>query len=66
MSNRKRSHGTSLLDDLAARIGDQRVPGGCDDCDAYQTMTRPSPGVFSVTVHHDSSCPWLLRSRRSR
>lgn len=59
MSNRRRPRRRTCLDDLAAAIGDQRIRGGCDDCDAYQTMSERSAGVFSVTVHHDESCPWL-------
>jgi hypothetical protein len=34
----------------------QRIPGGCDACDAYQTMGERD-GIFIITVHHDSWCP---------
>ena len=51
----------SVLDQLTG----QRVPGGCDDCSAYQTVVEHSPGVYVLTVHHDDSCPWL-RQRESR
>jgi hypothetical protein len=48
---------------------DHQIPGGCDRCDAHQTMTAPWPGspVYCLTVHHDSSCPELARieARRS-
>ena len=56
MSNRRRpAHpAASALDALAGR----RIPGGCDDCDAFQTMTL-TEGVYMLTVHHDESCPWL-------
>lgn len=33
-----------------------RVPGGCDDCHAYQTVTT-APRVVHITVHHDPTCP---------
>ena len=59
MSNRKRPRSGTLLDSIAATIGDQRIAGGCDDCGAYQTMTKRDDGVFRVTVHHDATCPWL-------
>jgi len=40
-----------------------RIPGGCDDCDAYQTVARrPNDtwgGVYVLTVHHDDECPFL-------
>lgn len=58
MTNRQRPLRRTCLDDLAAVIGDQRVRGGCDDCDAYQTMTKLD-GIFHITVHHDDYCPWL-------
>ncbi len=64
MSNRRRPQ--TCLDDLAALLGDRPIAGGCDDCGAYQTMTKTAPGVFSVTVHHDSSCPALAVMERRR
>lgn len=44
-------------------LADQRLPGGCDDCDAYQTVTRAGGGLYVLTVHHDHTCPWLNRDR---
>ena len=37
----------------------RRLPGGCNDCNAYQTMTRVDDGLYVLTVHHDESCPVL-------
>ena len=31
------------------------MPGGCDTCDAYQTMGEQD-GIFVITVHHDDWC----------
>jgi hypothetical protein len=45
----------SDLDNLAGR----HLPGGCDDCDADQTVTQTSDGVYVLTVHHDDGCPFL-------
>lgn len=45
------------LSALAAALVGQRIPGGCDDCTAYQTMTQDAPGVYRLTVHHDGTCP---------
>ncbi len=60
MSNRRRPRrNKTALDTIAAAVGNQRIAGGCDDCDAYQTMTKRDDGVFRVTVHHDDTCPWL-------
>ena len=48
-----------MLEDLTGR----RLPGGCDDCDAYQTVMRMPEdewgGVYILTVHHDAGCPFL-------
>ncbi|MGO8870933.1 MAG: hypothetical protein ACLQPH_05930 [Acidimicrobiales bacterium] len=49
----------SPLDDLFSQLGDQQIPGGCDQCDAYQTMETVSPGVHMIRVHHDDWCPFL-------
>jgi hypothetical protein len=47
--------------------GSQRVPGGCDACEAYQTVTRDSGGVYVLTVHHDDGCPvWRAVGREGR
>lgn len=59
MSNRQtpvRSH----LDAMT----DRRLPGGCDDCDAYQTVTQHGNGVYVLTVHHDASCPYYRGATR--
>lgn len=49
----------SDLEDLFNQIEDEPIPGGCDQCDAYQTVVTLSPGVHSLTVHHDDWCPAL-------
>ncbi len=46
------------LDFLAALIGHE-IPGGCDDCDAYQSTTRHESGSWILTVHHDEDCNFL-------
>lgn len=47
------------LEELFSQIEDQPVPGGCDQCGAYQTVTVDEPGIFRVIVHHDSWCPFF-------
>jgi hypothetical protein len=51
--------------DLLEQMAGQRIPGGCDDCDAYQEMTKQD-GIYVLTVHHDDTCPtWQqIRARR--
>ena len=43
----------SVLDAMTGR----RLPGGCDDCAAYQVMSRQAGGLYVLTVHHDVTCP---------
>ncbi len=51
--------------DFGALAG-REIPGGCDRCDAYQTMTEDHvlPGVWHLTVHHDDDCP-AMRARKA-
>lgn len=39
------------------------IPGGCDGCDAYQTITS-TPVGWRILVHHDSWCPLLAAHER--
>jgi len=41
-----------------------RMPGGCDDCHAYQTIEQHAPGVYVLAVFHDDTCPELRRRSR--
>jgi hypothetical protein len=41
-----------------------RIPGGCDYCDAYQTVEPAAAGVWMCNVHHDDWCPWLGAQKR--
>lgn len=34
------------------------IPGGCDDCDAHQTMSRHESGSWILGIHHDADCPF--------
>lgn len=54
---------TSTFEFLAQLAGVE-IPGGCDDCDAYQTLAMDDRwGGFVLTVHHDDWCPRLARYR---
>ena len=50
---------------LAPLVG-MEIPGGCDHCDAYQTVDedRELPGVWHMRVHHDDWCPFLREYER--
>lgn len=42
-----------------------KIPGGCEQCDAYQTCEPAEAGVWIITVHHDDWCPFLKGTGRS-
>jgi hypothetical protein len=42
-----------------------RVLGGCEHCDAWQTVSAVSAGVWGITVHHDDWCP-IVAERKER
>lgn len=43
-----------------------RIPGGCDHCNAYQTVTPVEAGMWNLRVHHDAWCPWYRARQRRR
>jgi hypothetical protein len=45
------------LKGIYAQLRDKRIPGGCPDCGAYQTMRQERPNVYTLTIHHDDTCP---------
>jgi hypothetical protein len=57
MSDRRKP---TFSDAVLAEFGHRRIPGGCEDCDAYQIVSRVAEGIFSLNIHHDDSCPFLL------
>jgi hypothetical protein len=55
----------SAFDELFKKIEGESIPGGCDQCEAYQIVEELSPGVHSLNIHHDDNCP-VLRASRSK
>ncbi len=55
----------SFLDEFGALEG-LRVPGGCDDCDAYQVLDSSRAPFFRINVHHDESCPTYQSMREDQ
>lgn len=52
----------SRVSDLIASMDGARLPGGCDCCNAYQTIRAHAFGsqnIHMITVHHDDWCPVL-------
>jgi hypothetical protein len=68
VSNRRRISQPAQQDPASAMItalDGARIPGGCEDCDAYQDVTANAdgPGLHKITVRHDDWCPWLAARR---
>jgi hypothetical protein len=42
----------------------QEIPGGCDECNAFQTADPVKAGVWVISVHHDVACPVAARIER--
>lgn len=63
MSDRKGKNtpGNDTIRDLLGPLDGARIPGGCDHCDAYQTVNPTTAGVWKITVHHDDDCTWFLQ-----
>lgn len=61
-AGRRQSHqpAASALDAMTGH----RIPGGCDDCTAYQTVEQHAPGLYVLAVHHDLTCPEYRRRTR--
>ncbi|MGO4130876.1 hypothetical protein AB4028_00310 [Janibacter sp. RAF20_2_2] len=51
--------------DTLEQMTGQRIPGGCDQCDAYQTVDADQAPIYRVTVHHDDWCPTRTATRGS-
>lgn len=47
------------LQEIFDALAGQRIPGGCDDCDAYQEVGDRF-GIHVIDIYHDDTCPaWL-------
>lgn len=60
MSRRRKtnSYNPSTTKQALDQLCDQKLPGGCDDCNAYQRM-KLVDGIYRVSVYHDDGCPYL-------
>lgn len=63
-SRRRLSPAQDAVARVLGPLDGARLPGGCDDCDAFQTVDPGSvAGVWINRVHHDEWCPVLARIR---
>lgn len=67
MSNRKRIKPQNPVSGLLAALDGARIRGGCEHCDAYQTVHAHAHGadLHRITVCHDDDCPELA-ARQAR
>lgn len=65
MSGRLSSAQAQVLRELGPLEG-QRIAGGCEQCDAFQTVEAVEAGVWTLTVHHDPDCPFLAKREGRR
>ncbi|MFF1702581.1 hypothetical protein [Streptomyces sp. NPDC058252] len=42
------------------------IPGGCDDCTAEQGLAEVQPGIWTLNVRHDATCPTWRRIQQAR
>ncbi|MGK5112791.1 hypothetical protein [Geodermatophilus sp. CPCC 205506] len=47
----------------AASLDGAKIPGGCEDCDAFQTLHVIDRGLTRINIHHDDWCPTYRRMR---
>jgi hypothetical protein len=47
------------LVNLLGSLDGARFPGGCDSCNAYQTVCSEAPGVWLLDIFHDDECPFF-------
>lgn len=51
------------LAEILGPLDGAELPGGCDQCDAYQSVAVRA-GVWHVTVSHDADCPFWFSVER--
>jgi hypothetical protein len=71
MTNRRKLRNPRPQNPVSAAlsaIDGARIPGGCGQCNAYQTIRAHAdgPDVHRITVHHDDWCPWYQSRKRGR
>lgn len=60
------SSAQAILARMLGPLEGARIPGGCDHCDAYQTVVPLEAGVWSLNTHHDDWCPFLAEHESKR
>jgi hypothetical protein len=56
------------LRELAVALRGAEIPGGCDECNANQTLKKDPdfPSLFHLHIHHDDWWPFLARIEARR
>jgi len=68
MSNRHKLPPQSPVSAQITALDGARIPGGCEQCDAYQVIraAQGHPNIHVVEVYHDDGCPWLAGRERGK
>jgi len=59
VSNSRRLRRQTIVPSVLDQMTGHRMPGGCDDCSAFQSVEKQANGVYVLTVNHDGCCPFL-------
>lgn len=59
MSGKKLSPAQAGMLRMLGPLDGEKIPGGCEQCNAYQTAELLGPGVWNISVHHDEWCPMI-------
>lgn len=51
---------------IPAELDGAVIPGGCDTCNAVQTIRQDQPGLWSIGIAHDDWCPTWQRIQAQR
>lgn len=54
---------TDVLAPILGPLVGAEIPGGCEHCDAVQTVRLVEPLSWQITIAHDDYCPRLAANR---
>lgn len=55
------------IGDMLTALTGQPRRGDCPDCDAHSRLIEHTPGIYTLEIHHDDTCPaWRAAHRTPR
>jgi len=61
----RQSPGQAAIAAILGPLDGAEIPGGCDTCNAHQTVHPVLAGVWQITINHDPWCPVLAAHERN-